>query len=252
MTDDIPIDDDDELELEPVDPEVIRHQQERTKRKSREAEDAVDINEVFESIDVGDPVDLDQLKQFRFTTRHLLIATAVLAVVMTVITRLGGCMGIFVSGVTALAAGWWFVLREESKRLAKLEADRQRFKAKLAARRAVEDGKPLPETASAADEGFERAQFESEDEVRPTFKFAFSMKEVLVTFAVAAVMLACVQLLGGTQNAALMLGLIALIGLLIQAFGVELPSVITLGWWLLMVMYILLTAWAAIFPASPA
>ncbi|MEM8943723.1 MAG: hypothetical protein AAGD11_00960 [Planctomycetota bacterium] len=253
MSDDAPIDDDDDLELEPVDPEVIKHQQERVKRKSREAEDAVDIDEVFDAMDVGDPVDFDRLKQFRFTTRHMLIATAVLAVVMTIITRLGGCMGLFVSGCTALAAGWWFVLREEKRRLAKINEERQRFKARMAARRAAEDGEPVPEkTANVSSVQYEElnAEWENENASQRDFKFSFSMKELLITFTIAAVMLGSVQLLGGPQNAALLLGLIALVGLVIQAFGVEMPALVTLGWWILMVLYILVSIWAALFPGA--
>lgn len=254
MTDEIPEDDnefDDELELEPVDPDVIRHQQQRAQQRTRDAEDAVDINEAFEQAEVGDPVNLEQLKQFRFTTRHLLIATAVLAVVMTVITSLGGCMGLFVSGCTALAASWWFVLREERRRLEKIEADRQRFKERLAARRAVEDGQPLPSNSEEDHTAeFEQlnAQWEQENAAGPEFKFAFSMKELFVTFTVAAIFLGCVQLLGSAQSAALLLGLIALVGLIIQAFGIDLPAIVILGWWMLMVLYIIVSIWATLFP----
>lgn len=254
MTDDTPIDDD-ELELEPVDAEVLRHQQERTKRQSRAAEDSIDINAVYDEDDLGDPVDFDSLKQFRFTTKHMLIATAVLAVVMTIITRLGGCMGLFVSGCIALGAGWWFVLREEQRRLAKIEVDRQLFKERLAARRAAEDGKPQPKKLSAADEkkfAEINAEWESENAAQSDFKFSFSMKELLITFTVAAVMLGSVQLLGGPQNAALLLGFVALIGLVVQAFGVEMPAIVVLGWWLLMVLYILISIWAALFPSGGA
>lgn len=229
-------DDDDELELEPLDPEILKHQQERTKRKVREAEDSVDINEVYDQEVVGDPVDLDQLKNFRFTTRHLLIATAVLAMVMTLFVQLEGCMGFFVSGCIALAAGWYFVLREEKRRIADLELQREEFARRNAARRAIEDGKPLPE--SFAKEFDRDADEEDEATARiPAFRFSFSMKEVLVTFAVAAVILGCSQILG-FDNAALMLGFVALLGLLVQALGIELPPLITLGWWLLMLMYI--------------
>ena len=249
MTEDNPADDD-EYELEPIDPEVIKHQEERARRKTREAEDSVDINEVFESVDVGDPVDFDSLKQFRFTTRHLLMATAIVALVMTAVVKSeSACMGLFVSGCAALAAGWWYVLREEKRRLEKIEADRQRFKEKLAARRAVEDGKPVPPKVS--DEKFEQlnAEWESENDAQPDFKFAFSTKELLITFTVAALILAFAQILGAS-NAALLLGMIALVGLLVQAFGVDLPAIVTLGWWILMVLYILLSIWATFSPSG--
>lgn len=232
---------DDEYELEPVDPDVIKHQQERTKRKTREAEDTVDINEAFDQAELSDPVDLDTLKQFRFTTRHLLMATAVFAIVMTFHVRLGGCMGLFVSGAIALGIGWWIVMREERRRLEELEAQQKAYKQRLAARRAVEDGKPVP----MADAGeFDQAgDLEEEVAPRPPIKFSFSTKELLITFTVAVLILGLASLLG-LQTAALLLGFVALVGLLIQAFGIELPPILVLGWWLLLVLYILLSLWS--------
>jgi len=245
MTDSTPPENDDELELEPIDPEIIKHQQERTKRKVREAEDAVDINAVYDQENIGDPIDLEQLKQFRFTTRHMLIATAVLAMAATLFKRLGGCMGLFVSGCIALGAGWWFVLREEQRRVRELATRQQRLAERNAARRAIEDGEPLP--ASVAKQ-FEQDSAEPDPQDAAHFKFSFSMKELLITFTVAAVILGCMQMLGGAQNAALLLGFIALAGLLVQAFGAQLPPLIVLGWWLLLVMYILISLMAAFGP----
>ena len=181
---------DDDLELEPVDPEILKHRQERAKQKTREAEDAIDINAVFEQDDLDDPIDLEQLKKFRFTTRHLLIVTAVLAMVMTMYIKLDGCMGLFVSGCVALGAGWWFVLREERRRLEKIAARRERYAERHAARRSVEDGEPTP-TPKIKAEKFEQinADWERENEAQPAFRFAFSMKELLGTLTVAALIL---------------------------------------------------------------
>ena len=233
--------DDDEYELEPIDPEVLKHQQERAQRKTREAEDSVDINAVFDQEDLGDPIDIEQLKQFRFTTRHLLIVTALLALVMTLYVNLGGCMSLFVASCVALATGWWFVMREERRRMEKIAAARKRYKQRIAARRAVEDGKPIPDIDAEDEQPTEAAW---EEEATPaTFRFTFSMKEILITFAIAAVILAFAQILG-FENAALLLGFVALAGLLVQAFGVELPSLIVFGWWLLLVLYILFSIWS--------
>jgi len=236
----------DDYELEPIDPEVIKHQQDRAQQKTREAEDTIDINDVYDEEEIGDPIDLEQLKQFRFTTRHLLIVTALLAMVMTLHIRLGGCMGLFVSGSIALGAGWWFVMREERRRLEKIEASRERYQERLAARRAVEE-------AEIDAENFARinADWEEENEDKPAFRFSFSMKEVLITFAIAAVILGCAQILG-FQNAAVLIGFVALAGLLVQAFGVELPPLIVLGWWLLLVLYILISLWSTFGSPDPA
>ncbi len=247
MTESTPPHDDDELELEPIDPEIIKHQQKRTKRQSRDAEDAVDINAAFDQAETGDPIDLEQLKKFRFTTRHLLIATALLAIVMTFTERLGACMGLLVSGGIALGAAWWFVMREERLRLENIEARREEFAQRLAARRAVEDGGPVPTSAPKVDsEEFDRikADWQRENEAQPAFRFSFSMKELMITFTVATLVLGLSTILGA-GNVSLLLGLVALAGLLVQAFGVEMPPLVVLGWWLLLVLYILLSLWGA-------
>ena len=247
MTDSMPPHDDDELELEPIDPEILKHQQKRTKRQSRDAEDAVDINAAFDQAETGDPVDLEQLKKFRFTTRHMLIVTALLAIVMTLTQKLGACMGLFVSGGIAMGSAWWFVMREERLRLKKIEARREEFAQRLAARRAVEDGGPVPTSAPKIDpKELEQlnADWERENNAQPAFRFSFSMKELMITFTVATVVLGLSTILGA-GNVSLLLGLVALAGLLVQAFGVEMPPLVVLGWWLLLVLYILLSLWGA-------
>ena len=243
---------DDELELEPIDPTILKHQQERAKQKTREAEDSVDINAGFDDLDNdADPVDLEQLKKFRFTTRHLLIVTALLAIVMTMIKRLDFLMGMFVSGCLTLGAGWWFVLREERLRLERITASREEYAERLAARRAVEDGKPLPKSKNNTAE-FEKknADQQIEGEAQPAFRFSFSMKELMITFTVAALILGFSTIVGA-GNVSLLLGLVALAGLLVQAFGIEMSPLVVLGWWLLLVLYILLGLWGAFGSPDP-
>ena len=236
------LDDDDDFELEPVDPEIIKHQQERAKQKTREAEDAVDIDAAYEQGEFGDPVDLEKLKEFRFTERHLLIATAVLAMIMTLFIRLKGCMGLFVSGCVALGVGWWFVLREERRRLAEFAEQREEFAQRQAMRRDIEDGKSVPPLEARRLETLSEA--EEQKIAAPAFNFSFSMKELLITFIIAAVMFGLTRILG-VDTAALVLGAIALVGLIVQALGVEMPPLVVLGWWLLLVMFILVTLWGA-------
>ena len=255
MTDQNPPHDDelgDELELEPIDPTILKHQQERAKQKTRKAEDSVDINAGFDDLDDdADPVDLEQLKNFRFTTRHLLIVTALLAIVMTMIKRLDFLMGMFVSGCLTLAAGWWFVMREERLRLERIAASREEYAERLAERRAVEDGKSLPAAKKIDPKDFDpreseqvNADWQRENDAQPAFRFSFSMKELMITFTVAALILGFSTIVGA-GNVSLLLGLVALVGLLVQAFGVEMPPLVVLGWWLLLVLYILLGLWGA-------
>ena len=157
-------------------------------------------------------------------------------------------MGLFVSGGIAMGSAWWFVMREERLRLEKIEARRKEFAQRLAARRAVEDGGPVPTSASKVDsEEFDRlnADWQHENDTQPAFCFSFSMKELMITFTVAALILGFSTIVGA-ENVSLLLGLVALVGLLVQALGIEMTPLVVLGWWLLLVLYILLSLWGGV------
>lgn len=243
MTEFDPHSDDDDLELEPIDPEILEHQRQRAQEKTRLAEDAVDIDEVYREAEATDPLTWDDLQRFRFTTRHLLIATALLSVVLT-FNEIWGCFGMFLVGVIALAAGWYFVLHKE--RQERLERERRRLEVeqRVAANRGEDVViAPTPaETVAAADE------VDSE----PSFRFSFSMKEMFAAFTTAAVFFAVVRWLGGPENAAILLGMIALTGLVAHTMGLDPPPVLVLGWWLLLVLYIAASLWATFNPANVA
>ena len=218
--------DDGEYELEPVDPEILAHERQRGELKTSQAKSAVDIDEVYRETEASDPITWDDLRGFRFTIRHLLIATAVLAIVLT-LWELARWLGLFIAGIAALAAGWFFVLRKErrdrlllQRRLEELEQS---------------DGDELP---TAIDD-------ESVVSVEPAWRFSFSLKEMFAALTAAAVVFGLVHVLGGPENAALFLGMIALAGLVLQLFGFEAPPVVILGWWLLLVLYIVVSLWAA-------
>lgn len=239
MTENIPPEDDldDELELEPVDPEILEYERKRAQQTTRTAEDSVDINEVFEDLETEDPFNLEDLKHFRFTTRHLLILTALVAVALALNNRLGACMAVFVSGCLALAAGWWLVLRQEKRMAEERKALRRAERARIEASRAAEDGVTVPEPEEAEEET-------SVDQ--PAFKFSFSVKQLLAALAVAAIFLTAVRWLGGPEQTALVLGFIALLGLILQATGFDPPEMIVLCWWIVLVLYILASLWAVI------
>lgn len=246
MTENEPLsdDNDDEYELEPVDPEILKHERQRAEEKTRQAKVAVDIDQAYSESEPTDPISLDDLKQFRFTTRHLLIATALLSVFLTLGKRLGGCFGWFIAGASTLAAGWYFVLKKERRE--RLERDRRREEANQ--RVAAERGQKVAASHLPA----EGDAPESKVAAGPAFRFSFSLKEMFITLTVAAVFFALVSKLGGADNASLLLGMIALIGLAVQLLGFELPPIIVLGWWLLLVLYIVVSLWAAFGPGDVA
>ena len=235
-------DDDYELELEDVDPEILEHARQRADRQIQDTEARAALLETFDAPSEADTLTLDDFKGFRFTTRHLLIATALVAVFMSVVELGGGCNGLFLAGLAALAYGWWFVLRKE--RNERLERERRRLEidARMTASRKNAEGEPVASTVRM--EGLEPAE-EEPLFVKPALSFSFSLKQILWAFAVAAVVLT-VAMLMGPDNASVILGLIAVVGLAIQVVGFELPGIVVFGWWILLVLYVLMSAWAII------
>ncbi len=217
---------DDEIELEPVDPEILEHRRRRTIEKIRKAEDTIDVNAGFDDLSPADPINFDDLKRFRFTMRHLMTATAVLSIAMTLFLRLGNFMGLFVSAVVALAAGWWLVLREENRKKIALETQQKKLAARIARQRAIEDGKSVEPIADDEIES-DNATSDDANAASPAFKFSFSMKEMFGALTAAAVILGLSRFLG-QADMVVVLGVIALAGLIIQATGFSPSPIIVL------------------------
>jgi hypothetical protein len=217
-----PIDDDDdyELELEPVDPEILRLERERAQLRTESAVKRIDINEVYgDTSQYSDlEVDLSGLRQFRFTTQHLLILTAVLALVLTLYQLTGGVKTVVSVAAVLLAGGWWWASRLERQQ----EAERERRRAEFHGEQVA----PLDDDAL----GSERAP-------RSSFKFAFSTKELLLTTTAAAVTVALLRWIG-PEALSMTLGFVALGGLAAYAIGFDPPRQVVLGWWILLVMYL--------------
>ncbi len=248
LTDD-PDDNDDELELEPIDPEIFTHQQKHIERQSREAEASVDIDQLHRAAEKSEPLDLEELENFRFTTRHLLIVTALLSIVLTLCEITGYCTGLFLSVVLAIAGGYYFVHHREQRHAKEMDRRRRELEQQFAARRAGEEGKPLENSMGTISVDADAAWGAANREAS-TLRFSFSLKEFSGAFTVAAVVLALLSWITPGQLA-LMLGLTALLGLIVHGVGYDPPRVIILGWWLLLVLYLILGLWAAFSPEQP-
>lgn len=235
-------DEDFELELEGVDPEILEHQRLRAERQVRETEARAARQELYEQSEQVEPISWDEFSQFRFTTRHLLITTAALSVVMA-LRNLMGCNGIFFSALGLLGFGWWYVLRREKRAAQARERLRQELEARVAAAgHGGEEPSPLlAHVGSQADE-----QLEDWFSHRPALSFSFSLKQVLTVMAIACVLLTIARLLGPDQ-AALALGGVAVGGLVIHFLGADPPPIIVFGWWVLLVLYVLMSLWAMVF-----
>jgi hypothetical protein len=224
-----PDDDEGELELEPVDPEILAIERQRAQHRTEAAVGRIDVDELYGDAshhsDLG--VDLSGLRQFRFTTRHLLILTAVLAIVLSLYIRLRACMSLFVLGVVAVAGGWIWVWRQERQRDIERARRREEF---------FSGALPSPTSLEAAEAALEPPAR------RFDVHFGFSLRELLITMTVAAVAVGLLRWLG-PEVLALVLGVVAVVGLVVHFAGFEPPGLVVLGWWLLLVIYLAVGAW---------
>jgi hypothetical protein len=246
MPDADPFDDDDddaELELEPIDPEILAVERQRAARKTDEAVARIDPDELFrEEGEIGLGVDWSSWKGFRFTTRHLLILTAMCALVMTLFKSVQNpCSGVAVLFAVALGAGWYWVLRQERRQ----ETERARLREEFFASQVKRRGAATESAAAVAGQALKPLGG------RFDLKFSYSLREMFIAMTVAAVVLGLIALVG-SDKMALILGLIALVGLAVQASGFDAPRMVVLGWWILLVLYLAVGVIAALRGAGDA
>lgn len=263
-----PADDDDdyELELEPVDPEIIAHHQARAQHAVESAVKTIDVDELYEGQSAYSDLDLDLsgLKSFRFTTRTLLLLTAIVAIGMTIRIMFGGCMMIFVGMMAAVAVGWYWVSRLEREK----EVERARRREEFFANRGTVAAPVAPAAASAAPakpaspfddapagavEGAPAAAEEGAPEKLPFFdvKFAFSTQELLITMTAVAVAFGLLTWITPSQSPKV-LGAIALAGLITLGAGLQPHRLIVLGWGVLMAIYVGYSLlFATVLPTGP-
>jgi hypothetical protein len=245
-------DEGDEYELEPPDPDVLAGEQRRAQETMESTRMSVDIDEIYREVERerGGEILENWLRnfRFRFQVKHLLIATALLAILLTLVKL--GLMAVLVVAMMLSIAGIYLYLQWQERKYQQA-ADRRRqemyarrraqlgkkpsnAEAGAAVQETIEPAAPLPPLPNEVDEIWQKARETRE------FHFRFSMQQLMVAITVAAVIFGLVHL-GGTQTAATLLGLIALLGLVIYAFGFEPAETVVLGWWLILVMYVLLS-----------
>ncbi len=227
-------DDDFELELEAVDPEIIAHEQSRAQQKVDEAIAKVDVDELYQKPETHDyDIPWEKLREFKFTTRHMLMLTALLAFGLTLYLSLSGCMALFIAALLAVGAGWFYVTRTERREAAERARRRREFDAANRANpNAVELG---------------ASTWIEERPPRPDFRFAFSIKQVFITMTVAAVVLGLLTSVG-PKAVVITLGVLSLAGLAVQTFGwFDPPPTVVFAWWMLLALYLLLGLVVAIF-----
>jgi hypothetical protein len=260
-TPDDPDDDGEDYELEPPDPDILATEQRRAQETLETTRMSIDIDEIYREVerDRGREILENWFgnSQFRFRVKHLLIATAVLAILLT-LAKLN-LMIVVVVGVMLTIAGVFLYLQWQDK---KQQDEANRRRQEMYARRRAQLGKgaspgaagesatrpiePLPPMPSEVDEAWQKASRESGE-----FHFRFSLQQFMIAMTAAAIIFGLVQILGGPSNAATLLGLVALFGLIVHALGFEPAQVVVLGWWLVLVMYVLLSIVGAMLSRIP-
>jgi hypothetical protein len=246
--------DDLELELEPPDAAVLAAEERRAREAIQDIEMSIDIDEIYREVGRrrGGEILEDWARKapsgFRFQVKHLLILTAVLAIALTLARLELFVTTIVLMLMISVAALYGYLQWQEKKQ--QDEADRRR-REMYARRRAYLEKRNNPlqkfdEVATAGQEISESDGTGRDAGERPAFRFQFSMRQLLAAITAAAVILFAVQWLGGPDNAAVLLGFLALGGLVIQAIGFQPPEFLVLGWWIILVLYVLLSIVAVV------
>lgn len=238
--------DDFEYELEEADPEVLAHAKRQATETMKQAESAIDVDQIYRELDQRDDFD-GAFEEFRarFSLRSLLWVITGISLLLGL-----GMSGVFTSGaffaglilVSVVGLGVahaWLNHREKQRR------------AELLAKRA-EQLRAARRVSGEADRGEdEEDDFEQLDAEPTTFLGSMtgglklggrlSLAELMIAMVVASVVVVLLSLLNSPARAAGGLGAVAVIAFALQAAEVHIPRPLLLAWWLALVGFCLLT-----------
>ncbi|HVT27710.1 MAG TPA: hypothetical protein VHE81_06800 [Lacipirellulaceae bacterium] len=243
--------DDGEYEVEPPDPDVVSAEDRQGRDVADAARLSIDIDEIYREADRNRGAEIIEKWvrnfRFRFQTKHLLIATAILAIVLA-LAKLEGFWPAMVILVMFSVAGLYSYLKwEESKQQAAADRKRRELYARrreqLRAKGIVPaGGKPVPPSGitpgSPAVPPNETDEMWNAATTREPFRFQFSLQTLIIAMTVAAVFLGLVRFFGGPASTATILGFIAVAGLVVHALGYEPPQSVIVGWWFILALYV--------------
>lgn len=235
--------DDGDYELEPPDEEVLTSERRRAEEMVASVQKSIDVDELMREdqrhleIEVID--DWIRNFRFRFQVKHMLAATAVLAILISVAHYRPGTMMLLV-GMAFVGGVLTYLAWKEKEHEAAMDERRRQ----LYAQRRAQVGRNLPPQSAPSDAA---QDIPAIDTAPPKSSFVqrlltfCSPRELLIASVGSAILLA---LLGGLFGAAVMatcLGIVALVGVVVQALGIDMPRIVALGWWLLLVLYVLMS-----------
>jgi hypothetical protein len=239
--------DEGELELMPLDETPTERQK---KLAPAEPRSSLDIDEIYRDADRdrGGEILENWYRNFhyRFQISHVLIATAVAAIVLSSVILHVFLMSLIIGVMLSVAALYGYLQWQERKYQAKADLRREAIYARRRAQLAAEKaghvvGADLPELPEIEPPPDEAEKPSAEPAPIEPFRFQLSVREVLILMAIAAVSLGTVRYFGGTSATATILGFVALCGLVIHAIGYEPPQTVAVGWWLILLMYVFVT-----------
>jgi hypothetical protein len=251
-----PPSDDDEYELEEPDPAV---EEARRQAVLQSLEHTIDINEVYREAerDRAGEILNDWVRNFRFQYRvkHLLMATAVVAIALALAKLQLFWTALIVLIMLSVAGLYFYLSWEDSKHQAEAERKREELYAKRRAKLGAQTaghvvGSPVTEPARAIDAAppaqneTDRIWEESSD--KEAFRFQFSLRELILAMTAVAIVLGTMHWLGGPAVTATVLGTVALVGLVVFALGYEPPHIVVFGWWFTLALYVVVILIAAV------
>ncbi|MEM8865929.1 MAG: hypothetical protein AAGF31_10345 [Planctomycetota bacterium] len=233
------LEDDGEYELEPVDPHVLESERQRAKAEVIRAETSLNVDDLY--VEAGEGADLDEFLKdfkFRFQVKHMLMGTAALAVFLSAAKLIGSNVAAMLLVIlAALIAAHAYLGWRDRKREARLAAKRQWL---VEVARRGEQGEEVNQEELDALVAMEDGEFDAEATERPAIRFRFSMKEILITLTVVSVLFGMLSYLNFAAVAAV-LGLLAIVGLVAFSMGVVMPPLVMLGWWIVLLLYIVVS-----------
>ncbi|MEX2169972.1 MAG: hypothetical protein WD851_11730 [Pirellulales bacterium] len=227
-----------DYELEGPDEQMLEAAHRRAEAEVEAARSSVDIDALYREAEAEtDWSEMWQGFRFQFQTKHLLLLTAVVAVITTAITEAGPLATIVLGVLFCLAGAHAFLAWREHQRQQRLEVRRQQIYQRAHLTRAGTPAAELPP--------LEPVEEVPEPVVEPEpFRFSPSRNELIGTIAVATAIF-CLIYFVGPNSASLLLGLVALGGLVVHAVGFQPPGTVVLGWWLILVMYVIVSLLSA-------
>jgi hypothetical protein len=251
--------DDSELELEPPDPEIAAAAERRSAEAINAHLTAIDINEVYRDLDANRDTEIvaewsQRLRNFRFQfqIRHLLILTAVVAMILALRQWINLGTALIVGIMLAVAGVSLYLKLEENKRQEAADRRRRKLYAQRRAEQLRRSGQPVKEDWDEEPLATRPAEVASAPTPPREFHFQFSMSQMLAVITVAAVLLGLGGAIGGASSLATICGLAALAGLIVPALGLQPPDFVVFAWWMLLLLFVALSLFSAIWTAFTA